>query len=62
MNRNFEEKAIEAIKEIEEMNAYCEKEFNTDYVECFPAESTKKIEINGKSYLMKITISLREIG
>lgn len=57
----FINKVTEAINEIDEMNNECVEEFGDKYADCFPALATKRVEIDGKTYRMKIEITLTEI-
>ena len=59
MITNFVEKMTEAINEIHEMNMECVNDFGEEYANCFPAMATKIIEINGKTYLVKIEFTIK---
>lgn len=60
-NTNFIEIANEIVKEIHEMNEFCVAEFGDNYAECFPAMSSKEMEINGKKYGLKIEFTVTKL-
>ena len=57
---NFVEIATQMIEEIHGMNEECVENFNMAYAETFPATITRRIEIDGEVYGLKIDLNIKK--